>query len=118
MRGRAPRLDDGDTSLPVAGGLARRFRAWRGASGRRYVFTRIEGRDLPQGDLDDAVVAVRCGSMVPATFAEARDLTPATRAGDCEIFAHYLAPTAADRLAVLADLDRATAFFGGSLLPD
>lgn len=80
-----------------------RFRLWTGRSGRRHVFSRLEGAIAPD-DLDGAVVLMAApgdgGRIVWIGAAAAR--MPA-RIG-VEVFAHWLAETPADRAAIIADL--------------
>src|SRR5260221_7800124 len=52
----APRVSGAPLAALAGGGLAHQFHAWRGRSGRRYVFSvfPIDARDVPE--FEDAVV--------------------------------------------------------------
>jgi hypothetical protein len=87
-------------------GLARQFRYWRGASGRRYLFSAI-GEDR-LADFRDAVVIFAeadgerlVGRSVFAIGAE--PAAPPARPGEV-VLVHLLAPTAAGRERIVADL--------------
>ena len=98
---------EGRSGSVVAGALGTdRFRMWTGRSGRRHVFTRLEG-SLTVEDLVGAVVLIAtrgdAGRIVWIGAAE-----PTTRlplALGVEVFAHWLAETPAERAATVADLD-------------
>jgi hypothetical protein len=94
-----------DRSAASASTVGDRFRIWLGRSGRRHVFTRVEPGFDP-ADLDGAVVLLaRCdrdGSPVVERVMLAGDL-PAVMIRR-EIWAHFLAETDAERLAVMVDL--------------
>ncbi|MER2607023.1 MAG: hypothetical protein ABTQ29_14410 [Siculibacillus sp.] len=85
---------------------AERFVVRRGASGRRYVFTRIEALDAAE-DLSETVVMIRGRHGGAETVAFALGGGEAGP-GPGEIWAHYLARTAGARQAALADLLAAT----------
>lgn len=86
--------------VPAAPAAIGRFLVWKGASGRAYVFSRVDDRR----DLDDAVtVAARLdGVAVRLLAAPAVGADGPTVAG--EIWAHFLAEDAAARRRALADL--------------
>jgi len=84
-----------------------RFRIFVGRSGRRHVFSRIDP-DLDAADLDGAVVLIagrdRTGEPAIVRVGEAAGPLWAPRLAEAEVFAHWLAPTAAARRALIADL--------------
>lgn len=114
------------SAAPLAGlagtDLSRRFRHWRGASGRRHLFSVFPlgepapGEDAPR--FADAVVmavgrdeagqprilALAETGLQPDRFYEGRAFRAALRAGADEIHVHLLADGAAARAAVLRDL--------------
>lgn len=82
-----------------------RFRLFAGGSGRRYVFTRLEDGHDPT-DLDGAVVVIARATREgprPLWIGSA-ERTPRDLAPGVEIWAHWLAETAAARGAAVADL--------------
>lgn len=90
----------------VAGVLGTdRFRMWTGRSGRRHVFSRLEG-PIAADDLDGAVVLIAAqgdaGRIVWVGVAAASERLPF--AIGVEVFAHWLADTPAERTAIVADL--------------
>lgn len=88
-----------------------RFRTWVGRSGRRHLFTRLDGGVEPV-DLDGAVVIVAVvdpqGESRPAWVGAAERLPAEAAAQRRRLFAHFLAETPAARAAVIADLVGAT----------
>ncbi|MBL8588476.1 MAG: hypothetical protein JNK46_08105 [Methylobacteriaceae bacterium] len=101
----------------AGGALARRFRAWRGASGRRYVVTVYAAGETGWLDLDAAlalVVAVApdgrrriLAAHVDPDAPARRRLAAALVAAEgeaCEVHLHLLAATPAERAAAAADL--------------
>lgn len=94
--------------VPVAAreaGVPPRFRYWFGHSGRRYLFTRVEGSAL--ADVTDAVVLVaRAGRIVWAgEAAVVPPFGPAVAADPrYETYIHLLAADAAERRAAVRDL--------------
>jgi hypothetical protein len=104
--------------------LAGRFRAWHGASGRRYVFSVFPlDRAAPDGGLPEfahaVVIAVartvdgrrlvsirRCESGAEC-YARESLVLEALAAGACEWHVHLLASEAAQRRVVLADITAA-----------
>ena len=117
------------SAAPLAGlagtDLARRFRHWRGASGRRHLFSVFPigdpcpGEDAPR--FADAVVlavgrdaagerrilAMDDTGPVPDLFYESVRFRAAVAAGADEIHVHLLTDTPAGRAALLRDLDGA-----------
>lgn len=107
-------------SAPLAslagGALARRFQSWRGASGRRYVFTVHSGADSTWPDYENAVLVLAARSETGAMRmlfvglsgeASREALAFAARnapASNIELHVHLLAETPCARRAVLADL--------------
>ncbi len=112
---------------PLAGlsgsSMADRFRAWRGASGRRYVFSvfRLEAEpaalDLLPGDADAVVIAAerkpdgtRVLLWMMRTEGNTREFFRGDRVralasrGNCELHLHLLASDGAERQAVVDDL--------------
>ncbi|MBV8564608.1 MAG: hypothetical protein JO273_04030 [Methylobacteriaceae bacterium] len=107
-------------SAPLAclagGALTQRFHAWRGATGKRYVFSVFPlCPDLPE--FEDAVMlavgvatngrrrilhADETGPVPQATMSGA--MLRARRSGACEVHFHLLARTASARRAILGDL--------------
>lgn len=106
-------VTDGSPDSARAMGLGEKFRYWRGASGRRYLFS-----SLPQDAVDDIVDAV-----VIMTAESAHGSPRIVWAGEIDgdgvrsgrlvadpagqrlrWHAHFLAPDAAARAVVLADL--------------
>lgn len=110
-----------ETLLPGLAGtsMAERFRAWTGASERRYVFSVFpldDGGSLP-GDGPAVVIAVDRrpdGKRVPLwiedTGSRPQDFFGSERIGllaakgRCELHLHFLAADAAERQAVVTDL--------------
>lgn len=90
---------------PTIGG--ERFRIRFGASGRRYVFSRID-EAVGDGDLDGAVVVVstrdRAGEPRALWIGTGEGLRGGVSVPEHEIHAHWLAETPADRARVIADL--------------
>lgn len=103
--------------------VADRFRAWRGASGRRYVFSvfRLDGETMGSGSLPDVesavvIAAERRGGAdrrllwVRQTgddasgFLAGLDMGALVDRGDCELHLHFLAGGSAERDAIVADL--------------
>lgn len=125
----APRRAAPASDAPLAGlagtDLARRFRHWRGASGRRHLFsvfpigTSFPGEETPR--FEDAVVlavgrdaagerrilAMDETGARPELVYEGGRFTAAVAAGADEIHVHLLAGNPAGRAAVLRDLDAA-----------
>lgn len=117
------------SAAPLAGlagtDLARRFRHWRGASGKRHLFSVFPvgepapGEDAPR--FADAVVlavgrdaagerrilAMDDTGPVPDLFYESAPFRAAVAAGADEIHVHLLTDTSAGRAALLRDLDGA-----------
>jgi hypothetical protein len=107
--------DAGAPEIATLGPLGDRYRYWRGASERRYLFSAVEGGKL--GDFADAVVVV--ARRVPGgTFTGVMALVigaagdPARRAlerrlaatSGLVVFVHLLAKSAAERGSILGDL--------------
>lgn len=111
-------LSDRPSEVPTGAGFGDRFRYFRGASGRRYLFTVINRDELadfssavvllarrePMGlralsavTLDDAGNPVGCDSWPPRVGA------------DCRVLVHLLAEGETARCAAAADLNRAMA---------
>ena len=114
------------SDAPLAGlagtDLSRRFRHWRGESGRRYLFSvfplapSVHGEEVPR--FADAVVmavardatgerrilAIDETGALPELFYESARLRAAAAAGADEVHVHLLSDTAASRMAVVADL--------------
>jgi hypothetical protein len=92
-------------------GLGYRYRYWRGASGRRYLFTAIPSESL--ADFRSVIVVhaepVADGRLrARAVYAigdegETDDVPPKKAPGD-KVFVHFLAVTEDDRRQVVADL--------------
>jgi hypothetical protein len=81
-----------------------RFCLFFGRSGRRHVFSRLDG-ELDPADLTGAVVLIAGrGDAPPLWVGEGDDVPPAGFAGTAAVFAHFLAETAAERRAVIVDL--------------
>lgn len=84
-----------------------RYRLWTGRSGRRHVFTRVEGAVDP-ADLDGAVVMIVArrpdGETRPVWIGEAERAPLGGPEGHHDVYAHWLAETSAERRAVIADL--------------
>ena len=115
IRPTATFLDAGVPEIAALGPLGDHYRYWRGASGRRYLFSAVESGKL--GDFADAVVVVaRCapgGSFTGVTAVVIGAATdPARRALERRldsttglvVFVHLLAKTRADRAGILDDL--------------
>ena len=87
-------------------GLESKFRYWRGASGRRYLFSAISARDLI--DLDNVVVLIpradhdRAGWV--GEFRAAAASAQFTALPDRPAFVHLLARSENERRAVIEDL--------------
>ena len=108
-------LSDQPPEVPQRAGLGDRFHYFRGASGRRYLFSAIPANELP--DFRSAVVMLarraRGGRLVAYWMAvldrfgrpvgERRGL-PALGA-DTIVLVHCLAETDAERFDLVADLD-------------
>ena len=96
----------------AGGALAHRFHAWRGASGRRHIFSVFSAGDCP--DYDDAVfLAVSAHPLgsrrilgISCDAGAAARLCRDNRGDNwsAEIHVHLLAETPASRAAVTADL--------------
>ena len=102
--------------------VADRFRAWRGASGRRYVFSvfRLDRGGVSEAfpDVESAVViAAQRGDGAERRLLWVRQTGPDARAfligsdvaalaarGGCELHLHFLAGSPAERDAIVADL--------------
>jgi hypothetical protein len=100
-------ISAGEHAGPLAAatevGLAERFHAWRGRSGRRYVVSVYPAESAP--DYRDAVVlhVVRCGSLrrLASLGIAPRGAVPSEID---EIHVHLLARDDGERAAVIADL--------------
>ena len=111
----------GAVGAPLAclagGALTRRFHAWRGASGTRYVFSVFPlSVDIPE--FEDAVmlaVAMAAGGRrrivhvdetgpLPQVAVNGAAMTRAHRSGACEVHFHLLARTASARRVIVGDL--------------
>ena len=97
---------EGRDGSVVAGALGTdRFRMWTGRSGRRHLFSRLDG-PLTVDDLVGAVVLIAArgdaGRIVWIGAAEPTARLPL--ALGVEVFAHWLAETPAERAAIVADL--------------
>ncbi|HLW91502.1 MAG TPA: hypothetical protein VKS78_09405 [Roseiarcus sp.] len=112
----APRSDDGRLAALAGGDLAERFRQWRGASGRRYIFSVYDRNACPTYDhavLIAATVAATgerriafiadTGSLPDLVFGEAMEgggiFDPSV-----EFHVHLLAASRAERVALIGDL--------------
>jgi hypothetical protein len=81
-----------------------RFRLMRGRSGRRHVFSRVEGR-IDAADLAGAVVAIGVGADAAPLWVGEAERAPFGRFGaSAVVHAHFLAETAEARRTVIADL--------------
>jgi hypothetical protein len=119
----ASHFQDGDDSAPLAAlagdALAARFRSWRGASGRRYVFSLYRPPDCPPyGDAVMIVATVSAAGERTAVFIADTGCFPEivlTNAAEkwmklearLEFHIHLLANSAAERRALIADLSYA-----------
>ena len=115
------------SAAPLAGlagtDLSRRFRHWRGVSGKRHLFsvfpigTPLPGEDAPRF-ADAVMLAVGRGSdgvpcilavdetgPLPELFYDSARFRDAVAAGAEEIHVHLLSETAEARAAVMRDLD-------------
>lgn len=101
---------DGTTFSQLGGGdagaLSERFRVWRGRSGRRYVFTRLD-EPFDPAELGEAVLLVARGAvggaMAAEAFVEVEDLA---RVGSGRsVWVHHLAATELERARLRRDLD-------------
>lgn len=115
------------SAAPLAGlagtDLSRRFRHWRGVSGKRHLFsvfpigTPLPGEDAPRF-ADAVMMAVGRGSdgvpcilavdetgPLPELFYDSARFRDAVAAGAEEIHVHLLSETAEARAAVMRDLD-------------
>ncbi len=117
------------SAAPLAGlagtDLARRFRHWRGASGKRHLFSvfpvgaPLPGEDAPRfadavvmavgHDPDGApcILALDETGPMPDLFYDSARFRAAVAAGADEIHVHLLAGSPGARTAVLRDLDAA-----------
>ena len=106
-----PGARQGPASAPLAalagGALAHRFHAWRGRSGRRYVFSVFDVKDCP--DYAGAVVAAvardgdgtrRILALRPVDEAETWHVPKAA----AEIHVHLPADSGCERASAMADL--------------
>lgn len=97
--------EEGAWATPVVGG--ERFSLRVGASGRRYVFSRLDDA-IDDGELDGAVVALAEGGRVGGSrllwIGAGEDLPVGRPAPGRQIHVHWLAETAAERARVIADL--------------
>lgn len=95
---------EGEGRDDAVGGLAERFRFFRGASGRRHVFTRNEA-PFESDDFEGAVVLAirrdRAGAIAAVRIA--CDRVPEGAVG-AEIWVHFLAMSRRERAAVAVDL--------------
>lgn len=96
--------------------LAGRFRHWRGASGRRYIFSLYEPESCPAYDDAVLIVAVKCtaglrrilticdtGPLPELALARACEAADASdESVECHV--HLLAASHAERAAVIEDL--------------
>ena len=123
----APRTSASEAPLAGLAGsaLARRFRHWHGASGRRHLFSVFPvGRPLPGEDaprFEDAVVlavgrdaagerrilAMDETGPLPGLFYDSARFRAAVAEGADEIHVHLLTDSAAGRAALLPDLEAA-----------
>ncbi len=107
-----PLLSEQPPELPQRAGLGDRFHYFRGRSGRRYLFSKVDAGEVP--DFPDAVVITAepaAGgrlSVRAAGLTSSDPLLPAARrppGGSATVFlVHLLATTAAQRLALIRDL--------------
>lgn len=83
-----------------------RFRMWTGRSGRRHLFSRLDG-SLTLDDLAGAVVLIapRGDGEAIVWVGAVEAATRLPLAPGLEVFAHWLAETPAARAAIAADLD-------------
>jgi len=95
--------------IAAQAGLGDRFRYWSGASGRRYLFTRIDALQGEAGEEDaypGAVALVEAQGRVLSVGPFAEVAAACARLGaEAKLFVHLLARRAEDRLAVIADID-------------
>lgn len=80
-----------------------RFRLWTGRSGRRRVFSRLDGSATAE-DLDGAVAMIVVGESLPRVrwIGRGEDL-PRTGRGDT-VYVHWLAESEAERARLIEDL--------------
>ena len=92
-------------------GLAYRYRYWRGASGRRYLFTAISSESL--ADFRSVIVIhaepvaegrLRARAVYAIGEEGESDATPPRRVPGDKVFVHLLAATDEDRRQAIADL--------------
>lgn len=111
------RRNDNAPLLALAGGaLARRFRSWRGRSGKRHIFSVYDAQSCPA--YSDAVIIVAAplddggrsilfigdtGCFPDIVLAKAA----ADAEGGAEFHVHLLATSPQDRCALIADISQA-----------
>jgi hypothetical protein len=109
-------LSDRPSEVPTGAGFGDRYRYFRGASGRRYLFTVINRDEL--ADFRSAVVLLARrepdglhAASVSALDESGRpigaDRWPPLVPANCRVLVHLLAEHEDDRRAVVADLSRA-----------
>jgi hypothetical protein len=111
---------EGEPLAALAGeGLGVRFRGWRGASGKRYIFSVYESADCP-AYCDAVLMAVAVGwdgerriiAMTDTSGFPEPNVSRLLRRGSeiaepVEYHVHLLAKTAAERAAVIEDIEAA-----------
>jgi hypothetical protein len=111
----APRAANQPLAALAEASFAQRFRHWRGASGRRYIFSVYDPLACPSYDnavliaaaYDEAgdariVLVVDTGALPDIALARAKEQTAEFEAPEFHI--HLLATTRAERLALIEDL--------------
>lgn len=90
-------------STTIVGGD--RFRLWTGRSGRRRVFSRLDGAATAE-DLDGAVAMIVTAESTPRLLwiGVGEELPRARRVAGTAVFVHWLAETEAERARVIEDL--------------
>jgi hypothetical protein len=102
----------------AGGALGARFRSWRGASGRRYVFSVYDQHSCPTFEHAVALIATvgrsgerraiaveDTGCFPDISLAKAAARIPSGDA--CEVHIHLLATSRTERAALIADLSQA-----------
>ncbi|MBP0573580.1 hypothetical protein J8J40_23055, partial [Mycobacterium tuberculosis] len=77
-----------------------RFRYWYGASGRRYLFSKVTAADVT--DSTDAIVLVAGADPDRPVFVGTT--APRQTPAETVVYVHLLAATEAERQAIVADL--------------
>jgi hypothetical protein len=110
-------LSDQPPEVPRKAGLGDRFHYFRGASGRRYLFSEVAAKDIGDFRSAVAVAAERLSdgrlavTWIAAVDSAGRPMTAARRwprfEPDAVVLVHLLAAREGERLALVADLTEA-----------